>query len=33
MNSNVTGEGDVAAEAEAAVKKKSLTFSPRNSDF
>ena len=32
MNSNVTGEGDVAAEA-AAVKKKSLQFSAINSDF
>ena len=30
MNSNVTGEGGAAA---AEVKKKSLTFSPTNSDF
>ena len=29
MNSKVTGEGD----GEEEVKKKSLTFSPRNSDF
>ena len=32
MNSNVTGEGD-AAVAVVEVKKKSLTFSPINSDF
>ena len=30
MNSKVTGEGDGG---EAEVKKKSLTFSPINSDF